>query len=297
MSRLLRLIGGPPGPPIVPHTGWSAPLTALSAMAMAFLAVLALAAGLAADRLAAEWQDDLAGAATVRIPGLAADEAAETAEVEEILRTTPGIAAARALSDAEQRALLAPWFGPDLPLGDLPVPRLVEVEITGRGPDAAALQRRLDIEVPGAVYDDHGRWREPLAEAAAGLRRLAIGAMIAVVLAACAMVALAARATLAGNVEVIRTVRLVGGEDRFIAGAFIRRIAARAFLGAAAGALIALLLVGALPDLAGTALLDVPLLPGRYGTATLAAGVTLGATAVALLTAFVSIRVALRRIL
>lgn len=297
MRRWVRRLLGPSGPPIVPATGWSAPLTALAALAMAFLAVLALAAGLAAGRLAAEWERDLAGAATVRVPGLSDDEAALAARIEAILRETPGIAEARALTDDEQRALLVPWFGADPPLADLPVPRLIDVRVTGRGPDVAALQRRLDSEAPGAIYDDHDGWRRPLAEAASGLRRIAYGAMAAVVLAACAMVALAARATLAGNVEVIRTVRLVGGEDRFIAGAFIRRIAVRAFLGAAAGALLGLLMIGGLPDLAGSGVLGVPLLPGRFATAAMGLAVALGAAGVALVTAQVSIRLALRRIL
>lgn len=295
--RLFRRMIGPPGPPIVPNTGWSAPLTALSAMAMAFLAILALSAGLAAGRLAAEWQSDLAGAATVRIPGVAEDQAAMSGRVVAILGETPGIVSATPLTDEEQRALLEPWFGSELPLGDLPVPRLVDVRVSGAGPDVLALQRRFDIEVPGTVYDDHDRWRRPLAEAAAGLRRVAYGAVIAVVLAACAMVALAARATLAGNLEVIRTVRLVGGEDRFIAGAFIRRIAARAFLGGVAGAFLGILMLGGLPDLTEQGLLGVPLLPGRYATALMGLGVALGATAVALVTAQVSIRIALRRIL
>ena len=33
-----------------------------------------------------------------------------------VLQTTPGIASYRALDDNETRALLEPWFGPDLPI-------------------------------------------------------------------------------------------------------------------------------------------------------------------------------------
>ena len=42
-------------------------------------------------------------------------------------KTTPGIASYRALDDAETRALLEPWFGPDLPVEALPIPRLIQV--------------------------------------------------------------------------------------------------------------------------------------------------------------------------
>jgi cell division protein FtsX len=34
-----------------------------------------------------------------------------------VLEQTPGVESARAMTDAEQRALLEPWFGPDLPVG------------------------------------------------------------------------------------------------------------------------------------------------------------------------------------
>ena len=51
----------------------------------------------------------------------------QTEAVLDLLATTPGIASARALTDEEQRALLEPWFGPDLPIDALPIPRLIEV--------------------------------------------------------------------------------------------------------------------------------------------------------------------------
>ncbi len=54
-------------PPIVPRSGWAAALTALTALAMSYLAVLTLSAGIAAERLAETWGSELAGVATVRI--------------------------------------------------------------------------------------------------------------------------------------------------------------------------------------------------------------------------------------
>ena len=71
-----------------------------------------------------------------------------------VLRTTPGIIDARALSTEEQRALLAPWFGPELDLDSLPVPQLIEVIAEEDSFDAAGLRLRLAAEVPGAVLDD-----------------------------------------------------------------------------------------------------------------------------------------------
>jgi hypothetical protein len=55
-----------------------------------------------------------------------------------VLEQTPGVDSARVITDAEQRALLEPWFGPDLPVEDLPVPRLIEITETPDGYDATA---------------------------------------------------------------------------------------------------------------------------------------------------------------
>ena len=153
----------------MPPTGFTAWLTLFSAGAMAFLAVFALALSLATGRLAERWGDELARTATVRISAPEAQMAAQTAAALRVLETTTGVARARALDDAEQAALLEPWFGPDLPIDNCPS-RLIEVIETAEGFDADGLRLRLQAEVPGAVLDDHTRWRAPLVRAADRLR-------------------------------------------------------------------------------------------------------------------------------
>ncbi|MGC1261591.1 MAG: cell division protein FtsX, partial [Jannaschia helgolandensis] len=146
---------------VVPPTGHTVWLTVLTSGAMAFLAVFALALSLATGRLADRWGDSLAQASTIRVSAPAEQADAQVEAVMAILVTTPGIADARALDLAEQAALLEPWLGPDLPLDTIPLPRLIEVTSDG-SLDAEGLRLRLTAEVPGAVYDDHTRWREPL---------------------------------------------------------------------------------------------------------------------------------------
>lgn len=260
-------------PPIVPSSGWAAWLTAAAAAAMSFLAVLALAAGLAADRLARDWQGAFEGTATVRLVGEPDTMEIRLAQALEVLRQTPGIAAARPLEPDEQAALLAPWLGPAAGAVDLPVPRLIDVSVAPPGPDVEALQARLERASEGAVYDDHGAWRRPLASAARGLSRLAWAAAALTVLAASAMVALAARASLAGNAEVVRVLRIIGAEDSFIAAAFTRRLSARAALGGLAGTAAGLAALASLPGIAADPGLTDVLLPGPAGWALLLAGV------------------------
>ncbi|MCV2882874.1 cell division protein FtsX [Actibacterium sp. XHP0104] len=232
---------------VVPPTGFTARLTIFTAGAMAFLAVFALALSMASGRLADRWADALARTATVRISAPQGQMQAQTDAVMAILWTTPGVADPRVLSAEEQRALLAPWFGPDLPVDRLPLPQLVELTETEDGFDAEALRLRLAAEAPGAVLDDHARWRRPLVRAADRLRLLGLVSIGLIGLATAAMITLSANAALAANAQVIRVLRMVGARDVYIARAFVRRFAGRALQGAAAGTLVGMIAVALLP--------------------------------------------------
>jgi cell division transport system permease protein len=233
---------------VVPPSGFTVQLTVFSAAAMAFLAVFALALSLATARLAERWSDELARTSTVRISAPETEEAAQVAAALAVLQTTPGVARARALEDAEQMALLEPWFGADLPVETLPIPRLIEIIETDAGYDAEGLRQRLAADAPGAVLDDHTRWRRPLVQAAGRLRTLGVVSLGLIALTTAAMITLAAGAALAANGPVIKALRLVGAKDNYIARAFVRRFTLRAALGAAIGTVCGMIAVAALPS-------------------------------------------------
>ena len=254
LYRLLELLAGDPqADRAVPPTGFTATLTVLSAAAMAFLAVFALALSLAAGRLADRWSEELAKTSTLRISAPQDQMNAQTSVALTVLQSTPGVAEARPLSADEQRALLAPWFGPNLPVENLPIPQLIEIIAEEEGYDATGLRARLQAEVPGAILDDHTRWREPLVEAASRLRLLGIVSMVLIAATTAAIITLAAHAALAANAQVIRVMRLVGARDIYIARAFVRRYTLRALLGSATGTILGTLAISMLPrvDAAG----------------------------------------------
>ena len=151
---------------VVPPSGFTAQLTLFAAGAMAFLAVFALALSLASGRLAARWGDELARTSTIRIVAPAGERAIQTDAALRVLETTAGVESARALTDEEQQTLLSPWFGAEIDLRSLPVPRLIEVVENPSGFDAEGLRLRLAAEVLAAFLDDHTRWRAPLVQAA-----------------------------------------------------------------------------------------------------------------------------------
>lgn len=252
MSRatavLALLAGDAQADRVVPPTGFTARLTVFAAGAMAFLAVFALALSLATGRLAESWGSALAQSSTIRVSAPEGQVDNQVLAVMDVLATTPGIADARVLTDDEQRTLLEPWFGPDLPLDTLPVPRLIEVTETAEGYDAEGLRARLAGEAPGAVLDDHTRWREPLVRAADRLRLFGLVSILLIATTTGVIITLAASAALAANAQVIRVLRLVGARDAYIARAFVRRYTLRALTGAAAGTLLGMLAVLLLPE-------------------------------------------------
>ncbi|WP_093968593.1 cell division protein FtsX [Actibacterium lipolyticum] len=232
---------------VVPPTGFTVKLTVFTSAAMAFLAVFALALSMATGRLADRWSDALARTATVRISAPEGQMQAQTDAVLNVLSTTPGVSEARVLTDEEQRALLTPWFGPDLPIDSLPLPQLIELTEDSNGYDAEGLRLRLSAEAPGAVLDDHTRWRRPLVRAAGRLRTLGWISILLIGLTTAAMITLSANAALAANAKLIRVLRLVGARDVYIARAFVRRFTGRALQGAAVGTICGMIAVALLP--------------------------------------------------
>jgi cell division transport system permease protein len=215
---------------------------------MAFLIVFSVAISFAADRLAHSWSDSLANSATLRVSAPKADLESQTEAALNVLSNTKGIASFRLLKEEEQQALLEPWFGPKVPIKNLPMPRLISIEEDENGYDRAGLRLRLAAEVPSAVLDDHTRWRQPLIKAAYRiwfLGWLSIGLIFFIVIA---MMVLVTRAALSSHRKVIEVLRLVGATDQYIAAAFVRKFAFRAFFGSALGAMLASVTLFLLPS-------------------------------------------------
>ncbi|MEL7345244.1 MAG: FtsX-like permease family protein [Pseudomonadota bacterium] len=248
-NEIIRLLAGDArADRVVPPTGFTAWLTILASAAMALLGTFALAFLLATDRLADRWASELAQSSTIRISAPADQIERQLITVLEVLEQTPGVASAREIAPDEQARLLSPWLGPDVPLDALPLPVLVEVIETPQGYDAQGLRLRLQADAPGAVLDDHTRWRRPLIDAASRLRSLGVLSILVIGGVMAALITLAASAALAANAKIIGVLRLVGARDTYIARAFVRRFTLRAATGACVGAVLGGAAIAALPD-------------------------------------------------
>lgn len=255
--RPLRNLFAPEDTPIAPRSGVIGGLITLVALAMSFIAVVAFEAGLAADRIAGQWSAELTRSATVRITAAPEDAEAVTAAALSVLKVAPGVASARALTEEELQALLAPWLGRDADISALPVPGLIDVRLAGAGPDVEDVQRQLDLAAPGAIYDDHGEWRGPLISAARGMRMIAMAGVALAAAALAAMIGVAATASFWVSAGVVNTLRMIGAEDRYISGAFERQFALRAGIGGVFGAAFALGAAARLPEIEGAEILSI----------------------------------------
>ncbi len=230
---------------VVPPSGASGWLVAAVSAVMTIFAVIALIFSFTADRIAQGWNEELARTATLRISVPDEQIDVQTEAALRVLQTTPGIVSAEVMKEEDQVALLEPWMNSTLDLTDVRLPRLIAVTETVDGPDTEGLRLRLAGEAPGAVYDSHGRWREPIGQAANGLARAGFGALVLSLVTLCAIIVFTAQSAIRMNAGAIETLRLIGAKDRFITRAFVRRITIFAFIGAVVG-LVAALFVAAL---------------------------------------------------
>ena len=201
---------------------------------LCFLSVLTAIGALAAGRAAQGWSQELSATATVlvRPRGDQTSDAAATAAAA-ALSGAPGVSLARALPGEEAVALLTPWIGKEALPADLPLPRLVAVDLSKDHPATKAilLEALRKAAVDGEV-DDHSLWIADV-ERSAGLARWAAGGIAALVaLAAAAVTLLATRAALAARREIVEVLHLSGARPSMIAGLFQRRFG---LMGAGAG--------------------------------------------------------------
>jgi cell division transport system permease protein len=209
--------------------------------ALCFLAALSGLVARSAYAAADAWTSDVSDEITIRVRG---DDAA-LANAVELVKATPGIAAARPITRDEAEELLRPWLGAGGVPVSLPLPRLIAAEAAPAA-DAPDLLRRLAVALKSAgldtIVDDHLVWSGDVRKSIdlAGLVALiAVGLLGATGLA---VIAFATHATLLARRDIVEILHLSGAQDGYIAGLFERRFL---MLGVQAGALGALLAFGA----------------------------------------------------
>jgi cell division transport system permease protein len=208
---------------------------------MIFLAGFALAASMALDNVIARWRLQIESALTVELPPITGESAAQASARREAavkaITALPGAENVHLLTEAERTRLLSPWLGSDNRGLDLPLPDLVSVAFApGAEVDLPGLTAQLAALSPGAIVDDHARWRGVIRSISRTAGFAALGFLLLIGATAAITVVFVARAGLASHRRVIEIMHLIGAHDGYIARQFQRHALIGALLGGALGA-------------------------------------------------------------
>ena len=212
---------------------------------MLFLTVLAAALGLATLGAAALLDRQLAGRLTVQI--VAPAERIRTHEATAALaalKRLPEVRRAVAVDRARLAEMLRPWLGADGADPDLPIPAMIDVDLTqASGGAVARVTTVVRAAAPSARVDRQESWMTPVRTVMAMLTALAGGLVILMAGATAAVVILAARAGLDTHSDTIAVLHMLGSTDLQVARLFQRRIGLDTLLGGVIGMAVALGLV------------------------------------------------------
>jgi cell division transport system permease protein len=210
---------------------------------MLFLTVLAAAFGLATASVASGIDSRLGGRVVIQVP----DGDAAAARLAARLRAMPDVRSAGLVPRERLAELLRPWLGDAGLEASLPMPAMIDVDLTRA--DELALTSftvRARALAPGAIVDRSAGWLAPVRGFVLSLAWFALGLVLLMAGATAGIVLLAARAGLDTHRDTIDVLHMLGSTDVQIARLFQRRIALDTIVGGVAGTAAALVAVAVL---------------------------------------------------
>lgn len=204
---------------------------------MMFLTVLTAAAGLGLFQASRALGQDLSGRVTIQL--IEADAATRrdgVARLAQTLRRLPGVTDVQPVPEETLAEQLRPWLGADMTAIDVPIPALVDVQLSQADNDTlAALRRAVATVAPKARIESHAAFLAPLSGLMTSMAWLATALVLLMALATGAVVVLAARGAHDSHRGTIDVLHLMGATDVQIARLFQRRIALDALFGGLLG--------------------------------------------------------------
>jgi cell division transport system permease protein len=201
---------------------------------MSFSIMLIAATGLALANTAGVLSRAIESRYALEVPGGVANIDALVT----LVRKSPGVTSAQAVSESEMRRTLQKWLGPAASSAELPVPALINFDVAS-GADVGAIERHAQAIAPGAHVTAHRDSVAPLLHSLTLLQWVAFGLVILLSAAAAAAVVLAARGALDTHRFTIEVMHGIGATDLQVTHLFQRKIAIDAFIGSIGGAIAA----------------------------------------------------------
>jgi cell division transport system permease protein len=224
---------------------------------MVYLAALALAATMGADRLADRWRSDLSGTFSIQIPPNASSTADErdqlVRDIVDAVGKMPEVANVHPVDDAEKQKLLEPWLGADGLPEDVRLPDLVVVRLRSDAPASLeAVKTRVAALAPEFTIEDHARWQGDMLAFTHSIELLASIIIGLIAAAAVTTVIFVTKTGLSIHRRVIEIVHLVGAYDSYIAKQFLLHAMRLGLIGGIGGTALAGLTLIGLDRLLGT---------------------------------------------
>ena len=162
------------------------------------------------------------------------------------LSAPPLVTSLRVVPEEELQRLLEPWLGASAASEDVPIPALIDVELSreASSQETAQLQNALDAALAPlggeARIDAQSDWLRPVYDALAALQYLALALIALVGFATAAAVWLAARSAFANHRDTVEIIHLLGGTDAQVTQIFQRSVLRDSTFGAIVGLLLGL---------------------------------------------------------
>jgi cell division transport system permease protein len=150
---------------------------------MVFLAVLAVAGILMLNSVTARWNQGVTGTLTIQISSaeVASEDDPRLQAVLDVLASTKTIYRYEVISDEHVLELLEPWLGGVTNSNDLPLPRLIDVELnSGDEIDVNQLAEQINKIAPGSSVDDHQIWLERMVNLIKAVQILATAVLLCI---------------------------------------------------------------------------------------------------------------------
>jgi cell division transport system permease protein len=207
-----------------------------------YAVVVMLAIAIMADRALLAMRER-AQLVTVSLP---LSDDTDVAAALDVLYRDRSVIGAAPLSDAELRALIAPWLG-ETRAGELPLPAMIDVRLDPlTRPDLAALQGALSEVVPGATLASDAAVPDRAEQVAALVRGWSSLLLVVALPAALLAIGAMTRQSLRLCREAVLLLRCMGASPSYQAAQFERHALTSGLCGGAGGFGLALLTVAGL---------------------------------------------------
>jgi cell division transport system permease protein len=214
-----------------------------------FLATMATAGLLAAERTLVQWRTAAPTILTVQLPS--SDNAAQDEDRADALvrrlRAEPGIASVERIPKESVSRLLKPWLGDDFDASALPLPPVLHVELQQDSTTTADDISRLATGVAAnAIVDNHREWRERLVNYVSWLRLGIAGSLVLVIIVTGLTALFLTLSRMAIHHQAITLLHQLGASDRFVVRGLVRQAGISAMISAVLGFALALALLAVL---------------------------------------------------